>query len=61
MAENQAYTLELKEHQHTYLEAVADRHNLPDASKAIRCLINYAMQHPDKEKEIFDEIRCLDC
>ncbi len=61
MAENQEYRLELKERQHAYLEAAADRHNLPDASKALRCLINYAIEHPDKEDEIFDEIRCLDC
>lgn len=61
VAENQEYHVELKEPQHKYLEAVADRHNLPDASKAVRCLINYAIDHPDKEREIFEEIRCLDC
>jgi hypothetical protein len=29
--------------------------------KAIRCLINYARENPDKHAEIFDDIRCLDC
>ena len=32
-----------------------------DLGKAVRCLINYARENPDRHGEIFDEIRCLDC
>jgi hypothetical protein len=37
--------------------------NLPlsDIGKAVRCLINYARENSDKQNEIFDEVRCLDC
>jgi len=26
--------------------------------KAVRCLVNYARENPDKSKDIFDAIRC---
>jgi len=44
-----------------YLEEVAKRYSLSDTGKAVRCLINYARENPDKGKEIFDEIRCVGC
>jgi len=44
-----------------YLEGVAKQYSLSDMSKAVRCLINYARENPDKGNEIFDEIRCLGC
>jgi hypothetical protein len=44
-----------------FLEAAASKHGLADIGKAIRCLINYARENPDKHADIFDEIRCLDC
>jgi hypothetical protein len=44
-----------------YLEEVAKRYSLSDTGKAVRCLINYARENPDKGNEIFDEIRCAGC
>jgi hypothetical protein len=44
-----------------FLEATAKKYALPDVGKAVRCLVNYAREHPDREREIFDEIRCLGC
>jgi hypothetical protein len=44
-----------------FLEDVAKKYSLPDAGKAVRCLINFARENPDKEKEIFDEVRCVGC
>lgn len=32
-----------------------------DIGKAIRCLINYARENPDKHEDNFAEVRCLDC
>ena len=40
---------------------MAQQFGLPDAGKAIRCLINYARENPSRHAEIFDEVRCLDC
>ena len=61
MADNVATTLELKENQVEYLDAIAKKHNLPDRSKALRCLITFAMEKSEQEASIFTEIRCTSC
>ena len=40
---------------------MVEAYGLPDAGRAIRCLIDYARDNPDKREAIFTEIRCLDC
>jgi hypothetical protein len=44
-----------------FLQAMVAAHGLPDLGKAVRCLINYARENPDKQADIFAESRCLDC
>lgn len=44
MTENISATLELKEKRSEYLGKMADRYDLPDRSKTIRCLTTYAME-----------------
>jgi hypothetical protein len=44
-----------------FLQEMAAKYALADASKAIRCLINYARENPEKQRAIFEEVRCLDC
>jgi hypothetical protein len=44
-----------------YLKDMAAKYSLPDMGKAVRCLVNYARENPDKSNEIFDEVRCLGC
>ena len=44
-----------------YLEDVAKPYSLSDIGKAVRCLVNYARENPDKSKDIFDAIRCTGC
>ncbi len=61
MAENVPTTLELKENQLEYLDAMAKKHNLPDRSKTLRCLITFAMQETEQEASIFTETRCTNC
>ena len=61
MAENVPTTLELKEKQLEYLDAVAKKYDLSDPSKALRCLITFAMQETEGEASIFSEIRCANC
>ena len=56
-----ALRIDLTEDQIAFLTEMVDKHELPDIGKAVRCLIDYARDHPDKQKEIFDEPRCLDC
>lgn len=60
MGPSETFPIELKTRQHEWLAEMAKKFDLPDASKALRCLINYA-QEKDEEAIIFDEIRCDDC
>ncbi len=42
------------------LNEIAQREKLPDASKALRCLLDYAATDGDW-KQIFQKIRCRRC
>ena len=61
MAENVKSTFELKQKQLDYLQDMAEKHQLPDVSKALRCLITYAMEEAGQESTIYDEVRCTNC
>lgn len=62
MAEHKSYTLELKEPQFQYLTRMAKKYDLTDEGKALRCLVNFALEQKEAvEKDIFEEIRCFDC
>ena len=56
---SQAVELEIKKID--FLKEMVETYSLPDTTKAIRCLIDYARDNPDKRQAIFAEIRCLDC
>ena len=40
--------VELAGDQQRFLQEMADKHGLPDLGKAIRCLVNYARDNPDR-------------
>ncbi len=61
MSELQTQQIPLKPAMMEFLADVAKTYGLDDTGKAIRCLINYARENPDKRDEIFSEVRCLDC
>jgi len=61
MKDPQAYSIELETEKLQFLEAMAAKYGLPDVGKAVRCLVNYARENPDKQADIFEEVRCLDC
>lgn len=58
---NERFELELKAYQMRYLEEMAKAHELPDASKALRCLIMFVRQRPELETDVYETIRCSDC
>jgi len=60
-APNEARQVELKESQWLFLERMVSEHGLPDLDKALRCLVNHAIDRDELEAEIFDDIRCYDC
>ena len=54
--------IQLKPDQIAYLDEAVKSFGLPDAAKALRILINYAKENPDKRDEIFSDIHCTgDC
>ena len=55
------FSVELETEKLEFLRKMASQFGLPEEGKAIRCLINYAREHPERHAEIFDEVRCLDC
>ena len=61
MAENVSETLELNASQIEYLDTMATKYDLADRSKALRCLITFAMQQSEQEFSIFTKIRCANC
>lgn len=52
--------LELEADQLEWLKAMAQSYSLPDASKALRVVLDHAMQDAD-EDDIFMAIRCRRC
>ncbi|MDE2998296.1 MAG: hypothetical protein OXU79_04370 [Gemmatimonadota bacterium] len=59
--DKKTFEITLETHHKAFLDEVAARYGLEDASKAVRCLVNFAIDEPDEQDRIFDEVRCLDC
>ena len=57
----QTYSIELEERQYQFLEKMVNQYALPDVGKAVRCLVDYAVETPDQQETIWQTIRCLDC
>jgi hypothetical protein len=55
-----ATTFELQEDTVRMLNAAAEKYELKDAGKALRCLIDYAAQEGDWDS-IFGQVRCMRC
>jgi len=54
-------TIDLESEKVQFLQEMAAKYGLADVGKAVRCLVNYARENPDRLDDIFSEIRCLDC
>jgi len=61
MKDARQFPIELESDKIEFLQQMASTHGLPDVGKAVRCLINYARENPDKHEAIFSEIRCVNC
>lgn len=57
----QEHEIELKEFQSEFLTQMVEKHDLADLGKALRCLIDYAIDSPDLEEDIFVLERCHSC
>ena len=54
-------SIALEEAKVEFLKQMVEAHGLSDIGKAVRCLIDYARENPDRETLIFGEVRCIDC
>ena len=54
-------TIDLESEKLQFLKEITTKYGLADVGKAVRCLVNYARENPDRLDDIFGEIRCLDC
>jgi len=55
------YSIELEKDMMSFLEQMTTQYSLPDVSKTVRCLVNYALVVEEARDDIFAEIRCLNC
>lgn len=55
------YTVEMEADMMTFMEQMVEKYDLPDVSKAMRCLVNYARGVESARDDIFEEIRCYHC
>jgi len=55
------YSIDLEKDQMWFLEQMVTEYSLPDVSKAMRCLVNYARYVETAREDIFAEIRCDTC
>lgn len=53
-------TLEIQNDQNEWLETIVQEYSVPDSSKALRILLDYAIQEADPD-EVFNIIRCHHC
>ncbi len=51
---------EIQPDAHEMLVTIADRYQLPDPAKALRCLLDYAATDGDWD-DIFGKVRCRRC
>ena len=59
--DRQTIEIELKAGQLEYLQAMAGKYAIADVGKVIRCMIDHVRSEPDRERSIFEVVRCLDC
>jgi len=55
------YSIELEKDMMLFLEQMTTQYDLPDVSKAVRCLVDYALCVETARDDIFAEIRCNRC
>ena len=61
MKDKAQFTVTLEKGQFAFLSEMAKKHKLPDESKALRCLITFAIEQQAQQAAMFDDVRCVDC
>lgn len=53
-------TVEIEADQKEWLEEIVKKHEMPDTSKAMRVLLDFALTFDDEDR-IFEKVRCFRC
>ena len=61
MSEKKDVSFEIYSDTEKMLEQIVDKYDLPDQSKALRCLLDYAEEKESEWDDIFATIRCNRC
>ena len=61
MSEKKEISFEIYSDSEKMLEQIVDKYNLPDQSKALRCLLDYVEEKETDWDEMFATIRCNKC
>ncbi len=61
MSEKKDVSFEIYSDTEKMLDQIVDKYDLPDKSKALRCLLDYAEEKESDWDEIFATIRCNRC
>ncbi len=61
MSEKKDVSFEIYSNSEKMLEQITDKYDLPDKSKALRCLLDYAEEKESDWDDMFATIRCNRC
>ena len=61
MSEKKDVSFEIYSDSEKMLEQITDKYDLPDKSKALRCLLDYVEEKESDWDDIFATVRCNRC
>ena len=61
MSEKKNISFEIYSNSEEMLEQIVEKYDLPDQSKALRCLLDYAEEKESEWDDMFAAIRCNRC
>ena len=61
MSEKKDVSFEIYSDSEKMLEQIIDKYDLPDKSKALRCLLDYAEEKESDWDDMFATVRCNRC
>ena len=61
MSEKKDVSFEIYSDSEKMLEQITDKYDLPDKSKALRCLLDYAEEKETDWDDMFATVRCNRC
>ena len=61
MSEKKNVSFEIYSDSEKMLEQIIDKYDLPDKSKALRCLLDYAEERESDWDDMFATVRCNRC